>query len=141
MSTPLRGERKRSPTPAPPFSSQLNLGSLRRRGECARLGGREGESSPPGLPLPTAPCPSSISGASALCKGEPGSLDLRRQESHMTSTESSHEIMATLFWLKTFLVLMGSSSPTQMESSRFSKPMFNTNRNKVVCYPNILNPI
>ena len=61
----------------------------------------------PFLPLPTAPCPSSISGASALCKGEPGSLDLRRQESHMTSTESSHEIMATLFWLKTFLVLIG----------------------------------
>ena len=97
----------------------------------------------PFLPLPTAPCPSSISGASALCKGEPGSLDLRRQESHMTSKESSHEIIATLLWLKTFLLvlLMDSSSPTQMESSRFSKPMFNTNRNKVVCYPNILNPI
>ena len=89
----------------------------------------------PFLPLPTAPCPSSISGASALCKGEPGSLDLRRQESHMTSTESSHEIMATLFWLKTFLVLM---SPTQMESSRFSKPMLHTNRKKVVCHSNIL---
>ena len=89
----------------------------------------------PFLPLPTAPCPSSISGASALCKGEPGSLDLRRQESHMTSTESSHEIMATLFWLKTFLMLMDSSSPTQMESSRFSKPMLNADREKSCVLP------
>ena len=93
---------------------------------------------PPSSPFLLHPAPSSISGASALCKGEPGSLDLRRQESHMTSTESSHEIMATLFSLKTSLVLMESSSPTQMESSHFSKPMLNTNRKKVVSYPNIL---
>ena len=93
---------------------------------------------PPSSPFLLHPAPSSISGASALCKGEPGSLDLRRQESHMTATESSHEIKATLFWLKTFLVLMSSSSPTQMESSRFSKPGLHTNRKKVVCYPNIL---